>query len=464
MTKIVYDKHSYACEVLNIDVYFQLNNSLVFSTEKTIESGAIKCREIVVLTECKIESYNSITETNRYSRGQILTIQGILSFFTGVPLTVYNNYKSSTRLTPIQYPLGETHLIIENVDFTADLIKLLERITEEPQLIITLLDRWRKAVYLKCESYDADLYYDEASLNFFHILELFGEYYAKEFKSILEKKIENMMEKHFQLLYFNETQVEQMTQQNRKAVTSILIGSNLNLSSKIKYFLEKHELLDDNVSFFIDNMIKIRNAIAHGRITYQTKFIWPLSPFFNLSKDSYENIEFLFILTATMISKYVGMNCWEDEWEATKTFLLPSKDILESFIDDTLIIEDLNSNMLLNGNKYNLTLRTIFNHYIKNPKKQFLKKIEKKIKKYFLEMIINEENAPDIFNISLIFADSEDLTLKNKAIENIKITIKNKWYGWSNFKDTYSYLDFYNVNIKWYKEFLDSESYMKLLK
>ena len=79
-------------------------------------------------------------------------------------------------------------------------------------------------------------------------------------------------------------------------------------------------------------------------------------------------------------------------------------------------------------------------------------------------MIINEENAPDIFNISLIFADSEDLTLKNKAIENIKITIKNKSYGWSNFKDTYSYLDFYNVNIKWYKEFLDSESYMKLLK
>ena len=65
-----------------------------------------------------------------------------------------------------------------------------------------------------------------------------------------------MMEKHFQLLYFNETQVEQMTQQNRKAVTSILIGSNLNLSAKIKYFLEKHELLDDNVSFFIDNMIK----------------------------------------------------------------------------------------------------------------------------------------------------------------------------------------------------------------
>lgn len=464
MLDIVYDKHLYAYELLDIDVYFKFNNSLVFSTEKEVIHDAVKCREIVVLTECKIESYNGITETSRYSRGQILTIQGILSFFTGFPLTVYNSYESSTGQRPIQYPSRETHLIIENVDFTSDLIKMLERITEESQLIITLLDRWRKAVYLKCESYDADLYYDEATLNFFHILELFGECYAKELKNILEKNIENMVEKHFQLFYFNETQVRQMTEQNKKAVNSILIGNNLNLSTKIKYFLEKHELLDDNVSFFIDNMVKIRNAIAHGRITYQDKFIWPLPPFFNLAKDSYENIEFLFILTAIMISKYVGINCWQDEWEEAKAFLLPSKDILEKFIDDTLIIEDLNSTMLLNGNKYNLTLRSIFNHYIKNPKKQFLEKIEKKLKKYFLEMLIDEEKAPDIFNISLIFADSDDLAIRDKAIENIKFIIKNKWYGWSNFKDVYSYLDFYNVDIKWYKEFLDSKAYMKVLK
>lgn len=465
MSESVYDRHLYACKALDIDVYFRFNNSIVFSSEKDAIThdgvSSQKCREIVVLTESKIEKYNSLLEINRCCRGQILTIQGILSFFTGFPLTVYDSYESSAGRGAIQYKSQETHLIIENVDFTSDLIKMLERIKEEPQLIITLLDRWRKAVYLKYESCDADLYYDEATLNFFHIFELFGECYATELKSNLEKNIKDMLEKHFQSFYFNETQIREMTEQNKKAINSILIGDYLNLSIKIKYFLEKYELLDDNVSFFVDNMIKIRNAIAHGRITYQDKFIWPLSPFFNLAKDSYENIEFLFFMTAIMISKYVGINCWQEQWEEAKSFLLPPKDVLSRFINDTLVIEGLTSTMLLDGNQYNLTWRTIFNHYIKKPQKQFLQKIEKKLKRYFLETDIDEESAPDIFNMSLIFADSDDCDIKDKARENIKLIIKNRWYGWSNFKDAYSYLDFYNVNLKWYKEFLDCEGYIQ---
>lgn len=91
----------------------------------------------------------------------------------------------------------------------------------------------------------------------------------------------------------------------------------------MKYFLEKYELLDDNVAFFVDNMIKVRNAIAHGRITYQKIFMWPLPPFFNLAKDSYENIEFLYFLTAVMISRYVGIKCWENEWRESKNYLMP---------------------------------------------------------------------------------------------------------------------------------------------
>lgn len=113
--------------------------------------------------------------------------------------------------------------------------------------------------------------------------------------------------------------------------------------------------------------------------------------------------------------------------------------------------------MLFDGNKYNLTWRTIFNHYIKNPKKAFLKKIEEKLKDCFVEMDINKEKAPDIFNISLLFSDSDDSDIKDKAIENIKVIISNHWYGWSNFKDAYSYLDFYDVDLKWYKEFLDAK-------
>lgn len=468
MSDLAYCKYSCACEAFNIDVYFKFNNTVVFNTEnaKITKSclASKKCREIVMITECSVEQYNGPAEIFRNCRGQILTIQGILSFFTGFPLTVYNNCKTSAGLNPFKYDQKDTCLIIDNVDFTSELIKMLERIEEEPKLIVTLLDRWRKAIFLRSESCDADLYYDEATLNFFHIFELFGECYAKELKDKLEKNIENMLEKHFKSFYLTETQVKQMANQNKKSINSILIGDQLNLSVKIKYFLEKYKMLDDNVSFFVDNIIKIRNAIAHGRITYQDKFIWPLPPFFNLAKDSYENIEFLFFITANMISKYIGINVWEKEWEEAKKNILPSKEIVESFINNKLTIENFNGSMLFDGNKYNITWRTLFYHYIKNPNKVFLENMEAKLKKYFQELHINEENAPDIFNISLLLADSEDIIIKGKAADNIKVIIKKNWYGWSDFKDAYSYLDFYHVKIKWYKDFLDSKGYLHLRK
>lgn len=60
-----------------------------------------------------------------------------------------------------------------------------------------------------------------------------------------------MLYQHFKFYYFTETKTKQMVEQNRKSVNSLLIGDFLNLAIKIKYFLEKYELLDDNVAFFI---------------------------------------------------------------------------------------------------------------------------------------------------------------------------------------------------------------------
>ena len=57
----------------------------------------------------------------------------------------------------------------------------------------------------------------------------------------------------------------------------------------------------------------------------------------------------------------------------------------------------------------------------------------------------DEDNAPDIFNISIIFADSEDTDIKQKAIENVKTIISNSWYEWSNplnYQEVFSLYDF----------------------
>lgn len=99
---------------------------------------------------------------------------------------------------------------------------------------------------------------------------------------------------------------------------------------------------------------------------------------------------------------------------------------------------------------------------MKNPKSTTKEKLEKSVKDAFLETITDEENAHDIFNISLILADSDDEDIKYKAIENIKVIIKENWHSWSNFKDAYTYLEFYSVNTIWYKNFLDTKEYLEL--
>lgn len=464
MSVTLYSQHYYHCETNNIEIYFEYNNSVVFDTGKgtpdSDDGFPYKCKELLVITKCELEQYSDPLETHRYSRRDNLVIQGIITFFTGIPLTVYHSTESSVCTLPIEYDKQETHIRIGGVDYSSDLIILLNRLNKEPELIITLLDRWRRALYLKDESYDADLYYDEAILSFFHIFELLGESVADELKNKLEKNIESMLFQHFKFYYFTDVQTKQMVEQNRKSVNSLLIGDSLNLAVKIKYFLEKYELLDDNVAFFIDSMIKVRNAIAHGRVTYQKDFLWPLSPFFNLSKDSYENIEFLFFLSAEMISKYIGISHWEKEWNVEKIFLMPPDHVISAFLKNGLVINNFNYDMLVHGNKYNITWRTLFNYYVRKPKEKIRECLEVVMKDSFVNTSTYEDNAPDIFNISIIFADSKDSNIKQKAIENIKTIISNRWYGWSNFKDAYTYLDFYSVKVVWYKDFLLNEEYI----
>ncbi len=454
-----YSQCNYNYEENDIEVYFEYNNSVIFDIEKK-DSDSL-CKKLSVITKGEVEQYSNVLEINRYSRGDNLVIQGIITFFTGYPLTVYNNSNSLNATTPIEYKKQETHLKIDGVDYSKDLIILLEKLKQEPGLVITLLDRWRKAIYLKKESNDSNLYYDEATLNFFHIFELLGESVGEELKNKLETNIESMLYQYFNSYYFTEEETKKTVKENKKAVTRLLIGDFLNLSIKVKYFLEKYRLLDDNVAFFIDNIVKIRNKIAHGRFAYQKIFLWPLSPFFNLAKDSYENIEFLSLLSVEMISKYIGVSHWEEEWNEIKSFLMPPNHIMEDFLKNKLMIEDFSYDMLILGNKYNITWRTLFNYYVKENKKKIRQEMEIVTKSAFLNSLIDEENASDFFNISIIFADSEDSDIRQKAIENIKTIISNSWYEWGNLKNISTYLDYYSVKIVWYKKFLLNKEYLE---
>ena len=144
MSKTVYLKYfiSYF-ENINIDIHFKYNNSIIFSIQKNrTENELVK---LIIVSKCEIEDYDSIIEANRLCRGDILVLQGIFSFFTGFPLTVYNNIGNCSQCDYDadfeEYKNKKFHLIIDSTDYTSDLIKLLKKIELEEKLIVTLLDR-----------------------------------------------------------------------------------------------------------------------------------------------------------------------------------------------------------------------------------------------------------------------------------------------------------------------------------
>lgn len=74
-------------------IYFKYGNSTVISTGKKandsnkrhIQDGYV----IKITSFCDVEEYYDLSEINRYVRSEILSIQSIISFFTGMPFVVY---------------------------------------------------------------------------------------------------------------------------------------------------------------------------------------------------------------------------------------------------------------------------------------------------------------------------------------------------------------------------------------
>ncbi|UPK45485.1 hypothetical protein [Paenibacillus pabuli] len=198
----------------------------------------------------------------------------------------------------------------------------------------------------------------------------------------------------------------------------------------------------------------MRNAIAHGRFTYQEKLSWPLPPFFFMSNESFEILDSLNFLTARLISCYLGIECWRKEWEEVNEDLMPPDKLLERFLINVAEFPELNCVSINEPNQYHITWTTIFKHYVSNPKKFKIDKLEIALKSLFMNCTVNESNAGDLFNISVILSDSKDEEIQNTAIKNIDLIIQNRWYAWSNKRDIYSYLEKMNVSPIWYLNYL----------
>ncbi|NLY21020.1 MAG: hypothetical protein GXZ08_07045 [Tissierellia bacterium] len=119
-----YGQYTYSYDGLDndIDFYFEFKNLVIFTNnKKTIKDEDLskgKSNEIIITMKNGIDQDNNPLDLPRYIRGEMLIVQGIISFFIGYPITVYDVKESTTKTSSIHMEKQETYFAIGNKDYT----------------------------------------------------------------------------------------------------------------------------------------------------------------------------------------------------------------------------------------------------------------------------------------------------------------------------------------------------------
>jgi hypothetical protein len=316
--------------------------------------------------EFELKDYESLADAPIFIRPLYLSLLGIISFLVSEPFTVFNTVQSSTTVDGNildKLKAGQQNkLVIDDLDFTDDLNEFLDKLEElkehEKSLFFSLLDRWRKARYMEDESDDSFLYEDEATLSYFHVLELLGDVYSKHLSikaDTLIKDFSNTFNSSILSLHMNA--LENENNAKLKLLSGILL-KDISVTSKILFFLKYFKLYDNRLAFWIRNLVEARNSVAHGRRVHYTKAISPVKPFFPLISNNLYPLRFLRILTAKAISSHIGISLYSEEWDEIKAFLLDDDSAIKIFLKEEFKRkEDLNNDeerIVFGGVNYHL--------------------------------------------------------------------------------------------------------------
>ena len=374
MVKRVFKKYLTLNQKINLNFTFEQCIVQTVQSIPTIqdkESSEFESSEFGYLQlsiEFELKDYESFHDAPIFTRPIYLSLLGIISFLVSEPFTVFNTVQSSIskeidgNILDNLKTRQQNKLVIYDVDFTDDLNEFLDKLEElkehEKSLFFSLLDRWRKARYMEDESDDNFLYDDEATLSYFHVLELLGDVYSKHLSikaDTLIKEFSNTFNLSILSLHMNA--LENENNAKLKLLSGILL-KDISVTSKILFFLKHFKLYDNRLAFWIRNLVEARNSVAHGRRVHYTKAISPVKPFFPLISNNLYPLRFLRILTAKAISSHIGISLYSEEWDEIKAFLLDDDSTIKIFLKEEFKRkEDLNNDeerIVFGGVNYHL--------------------------------------------------------------------------------------------------------------
>jgi hypothetical protein len=410
---------------------------------------------LCIIIQSQLEDFESILDGLAYSRPRLLIAFGVLSYFTQEIFTPFETYQRYSYVGEFVKEKKEKFIFnqIDLLQYFKPFNSYINKKETDKKFIYSLLDRWRKALYMEKESEENMVYDDEVVLSYFHLLELLTtKYYPFQKKEIITEIKQFTNSILLNSFLFNGGNLINETNNKSKLIESILLP-DISVSSKIFYMLKAQGIDTCRLKNFINDFVKDRNFVAHGRQVYQDRVIFPVPPFFPLIKKKSYSLEFYRILTAKVISNFIGINLYDEEWDMYSESLLPTLDELKQFIIEKKYI-DITNEDFYHGEVNEITPFTVTFYLINH-------KIKPETALEVLTPFINnytgneEETTMSIWSIIILVDIIDDADLKQKCIEIIKVAEKNNWHpDYFKMRDAMYSLEYLGFETKTLKELI----------
>lgn len=434
----------------DLKLSFSFDRSYVIYGEMNNHDKNLNYKGFMVFIKNQNHCTNAI-EAFKYNRSQYLIILGIISFITGY--SVHTTSETDTLYAPINFPEDKqgNKLILGDKDYTKDLNTLLSKIQAKNSLLPTILDKLRRASHHIESSYGTLMYIDDALLCLVQALEILFNEYDDKMKSIVKLQINNFLKSFFTTTLFYKTDRGGLIKESEKNILKFLYNGKVGLEAKIKFMLNCHRMLDENISYFIDNIVKARNKIAHGN-KLNADNIYTYSNFFSSSDYTLKDTMILMELVYCLISKHYGLTRWNNQIKFVQSDVPLSYDTFNCILTGQLDIEDVDGKIIISETDYHIKWSTVIFYYTRL-KDYDRKKIEKVFKKFLLNNVFDPQNCKEIFYLSLVLSEAYDLEIREKARGNIKLAIEhdcNLIYTY----DSSIYIKPNDLKYEWFEEYI----------
>jgi hypothetical protein len=463
----------------DFEIDFSINEAKIHTISEGGSDSSSK-KENFLLIEVWTQLDDDVSEAAEnvllYARPSILIILSIISYLFDNPLTLYG--VSGGEIWDMYEKLGDetgiasadkkpneikvSKFVHGHVDKSGEFLIILKAVYEKKEsvneFVVSLLSRWHKARYLE-EQGEASLYYEESFLVYFHIIELCSKHYSSQQSKEAQDQIDRFTKELLSTtLKLRDNQLEQVSQEKRKAVRLILLpNGEISITSKICYFLDKVKLLDLKTQYFVEQVVKIRNTIAHSRPVNHKILNWPLPQFFSINGDVKDFICEMRTFTARMIGAYLLIESWIDKWADVHSYLDMPPEYIKKLISNNFF-ESITPTDFLKGTIDGVKPSSLVKHFLSN--KMEFQELEIGLRSLMLNVEVDKESALEIFEAAIVLADSLDKGLSDRC-RNIVVDIhEKKLVFYFTIKDVLRKIEQQGVKSTWFREWIKTGGHL----